>query len=74
MSRTRNVSRFGDADRSDDSLSSDRTRALETISVQALKLAEHARGVGLTTLSHMLEAAALEAASASAAGREPTKN
>ncbi len=51
-----------------DPLARERIRTAQEISLQALALAKRARGCGLNTLAHVLELAALEAATISCTG------
>jgi hypothetical protein len=49
-------------------------KTIEDISLNALELARRARAAGFATVGHMLEQAALEAASEATARRWPTEN
>jgi hypothetical protein len=59
------------ANESCDSQRAERAQAIEEIAAQVLELIDIARAAGLTNLSHLLEAAVLEAASQASTARWP---
>ena len=54
-----------------DSRCAERAQAIEEIAAQVLELVEIARAAGLTSVSHLLEVAVLEAASQASTARWP---